>query len=469
MALVNPFSIQYGDRTVGGTTDTLLHGPYVIEKTFDSLRLVFDIIVKASSYDDLQAEAEAVEDDFRKRDQSLEINLSGSAWSYTFGDNLLKSQAQVTKSGNRETDRGFSRAYTITITAELPADDQNGLRELEVHVDYDSARKRTVSMRGVYTALDGVLASAQYLADFDSVATPILTGLDGSAAWELVDEQFTRDRVDHTANFQRQYTELLFDQSSGTRDDDTIKDHRVTFSEMANHPGDSFEDTYRLRRVVGNYECSVDVEQGADLRQVYREKIRQHVLDTFASEFSPQVFAVEDVRVTTDETNSRISVALQIIYQADGGSDILEVQQSVAYRESRQIDYTPIHTGREFEAELDPGWAMRERVWSRTVYAIGEETPKLRIGVKAQKGPADLMTETYAGQPGIDNRTSVVVKDGWNVVGNTSQVTRHYIGDPSDSGDQISLSILTETVTERYSERPQGGTSSFPTFEIPNN
>ena len=93
MALDNPFSITYGSRTIGGTSDTyLLHGPYILDKSFSTLRVVFDCVVTASTHASLKSAADNVETDFSKRDQSLVITLgSGNTFTYTHGSTLLNS------------------------------------------------------------------------------------------------------------------------------------------------------------------------------------------------------------------------------------------------------------------------------------------------------------------------------------------------------------------------------------------
>lgn len=456
MALTNPIAITYGDFTAGGSSQSRqLDGPYVIEKSHGSLRIVFDVILVASSTTSLQGLADDLEAHMRKRDQDLTVSMGGASWTYTHGETILNTTASCTKSGNSDTDRGVSRAYTCVVQGDLPADDTQGLRDIEVHVGYAASRQRTVTMRGVYTAIDGSTASEQYLAEFDAEAASILAGIGGgSVTWELVDEQWGRDRNDHTASFSRQYVQLLANQST-TLDDPEIKDHRIVFTDLSQHPGDSKEGVHRLRRVVGSYDCALDIEETQDLDAVFRSKVRPHIIELFETNFGPQVFAVEDSRVSFDETSKRMSVAIQIIYQKQEGDAVVEVSQSVAIREVRTIDYTPVHGQDEFAAYADVGWATRERVWSRTVIVLGDETPKRRLGERAAGGDAGLF-ESIAGEEGVDGRSPGVNQDGWNIVSNTSQVTPQWIGDP-ETGAQIRMSVLTETVVERWNKAPTGG------------
>jgi hypothetical protein len=434
MAITNPFSIQYGTRAIGGGShEYLLHGPYVLDKSFSNIRVVFDVIVVASSFATLQQLSDTLEADFRKRDQSLVIRLDATTWTYTFGSTILNTVSSIVKSGNPDTDRGYGRAYTVTIEGELPADDAaTGLRDIEFHVDYEPSRRRIATMRGVYTSNAAAAATANYqdAAGADAEAATFLTALDNAATFELVQESYTEDRTGHVCNFTRQYAELLANQSQGALDDPAIRDHRVVFTDLSQHPGDGAENIYRLRRVAGSYECSVDIDVTTDLQGTFANIVRPHVIELFRSNFTPKVMAVEDHRISYDETSKRMSVSIQLLYQKAEGDDIVEVSQSVAYREAANIDYTPIHRANAFAAEADVGWAIRERLASRTVMVIGGAPPSRRIG-------------------------GSVNKSGWNIVQNTSQSTPMWVGDP-DAGEQIQYSILTETVVERFHSESGG-------------
>lgn len=441
MAVPNPWSITYGERQVGGATDYQLHGPYVLDKSFDRLRVGFDVVVVADDFEDLQQLCDVLETDFRKRDQDLVIDLDGNTWTYTRGEHVLNTSATITKSGIREVDQGFSRAYSCVIEGELPADDTNGLRDVEVLVDYEASRQKTVTMRGTYTALSGTEAVQMYRDNFDTESMTLLEFIDSEAAFELVDESYTIDRnrneaevFPHVCNFQRQYVELLADQSMSMRDDPQIRDHRIIFTDHSQHPGDSQENVRRLRRVSGSFDCAVNIEETTDLQTVFDQKVRRLIVERFLVHFVPRVYGIEEMRISTDETAKRISATFTFVYQTAGGGNVVEISQSVAYREARSIDYTPVHGKDELAAEVDIGWAIVERIWSSTAVFIGAASPVLRIA------------------------NGSVNSEGWNIVANQSQVTPQWIGDTIHGNQQIPVSVLSETVVERYNRRPARGT-----------
>lgn len=468
MAITNPFKITYGDETVGGSTDYALHGPYVIEKQFDSLRLVFDVVVTATSYSELQEKSDTIEIAFAKRSSegdTLEIDLDGNSWTYTHGSTMLNAQASITKSANSDTDKGFSRAYTVSVAAELPATDDAGLRDIEVLVEHTPSRQKIVTMRGTYTAVNETDAVEQYKDEFDDEADLYLTAADADATFELVDETYTMDRnrsgatpFTHVCNFTRQYVELLVNQTQADLDAAAVRDHRVAFTDLSQHPGDSQKDIRRLRRVVGNYDCAVDIDESTDAQKVYKDTIKPHVRQLFEQNFSPKVFAVEEERVSYDETAKRMSVSLQFIYQTEDSDSIIEVSQSVAFKESRTLDYTPTHAANELAAHVDVGFMTLERVWIRTVVALGTDQPRLRIAVESNPGDAGKWDDELGGNKGPDARSRKVSRGGWNIIDNTSQITPQWIGDP-ETGEQIAVVTLTETVIERYNVEPGANTA----------
>lgn len=458
MAVANPFSITYGAREIGGSSNSYqLHDPYVISKSFETLQLTCNVVVVGSSYSDLKTKSKDLEDDFRKRDQDLTINLSGSTWVYTFGTSIFNTKASISKSGDPETDQGFSRAYTIVVEGELPADDAGtGLQDIEWNVDHEAGRQRIVTCRGIYTATDLAMATDNYqdVAGADAEASTFLGALSGGKTYELVDESYQADRTDAKCTFHRQYVELLFNQTSGSLDSTNIKDHRVAFTDLSQHPGDSKENIYRMRRVKGSYDCAIDIEQTTNLQSVFESEVKDHLVDTFVASFSPTVYAIEDASISYDETTKRMSIAFQFLYQKNGGEDIVELSQEIAYREGRVVDYTPIHNGGELSAVADPGWMVLERIASRTVTVVGEEKPRRRLGTPDPVGLAGEIDGLEA--------PPTVQKEGWNLIQNTSQARKVYIGDP-DFGRQIAHTILTEMVVERFNEKaPIRGATSWP-------
>lgn len=476
MAITNPLSITWRGTVVGGSTSYAINGPYVMEKAYDRFLMVFDIVISEDSYANLKTKVDVIEDTFSKRlgaGETLVIDLDGNTWTYTTGQTIFNAEATVTKSGNPDIDRGYARQYTVKIEGELPEDSGGGLREFQVLTSFDISRRRTVTMGGQYFASTGQDATTRYLASFNSVATTYLNFVDSSASWEMVEEGFTIDRnpgddglpKPHTCNFSRQYSEIIANQTLGDKDDSQIVDHRITFTDMSVFPVDSREDSQRLRRVAATYECGVQVDQTTDLSTVYEDKIKPLLRQEFTSNYQPQQFVVEDRRVTLDSTNNRISVTVQFVYQGSEAGTLVEVAESVMVRENRTIDYTYLHGKDEFGAIADVGFGQLERVWSRTAIAIGNEAPAYRISPSSASGGGagtqeiGPWTHSTAGISGPDSGSQgAVQEEGWNIVSSTSQVTPQWMGHSDDQ--RIELSVLSETVVQRWTQKPAVGTSS---------
>ena len=443
------FSITWGSRTVGGASTSLrLHDSYIIEKSFDSLRLVFDVAVIASSYSSLKSLSESLETSFRKRDQSLTISINGQTFAFTSGSTLLNSGSSIVKTGDRDSDQGLSRIYSCTVFGDLPADDAStGLKDIEWNVNFEASRQQTVSMRGVYSATEAKTASANYLAYADTEQTTFLGALTGT--FELVDESYAPDRNNHFCEFSRQFLQTLYDQGSAGLEDTEIVDHHVVFTDFSQHPGDSEESIYRMRRVSASFDAGVDFEVSQDPKDVIENKIKPFLISEFESEFSPQVFAIEDSRGTYDPTSNRVSMTIQFLYQKTGGEDIVETATAVTLKEARTIDATYTHDGGELSAYVDAGWVVMERVVTRTTIVIGKEEPRRRLtGASNTSGPAGPLNDLEAPDGNVR-------PEGWIIVNSVSGVTPSFVGDPDE--EQIEMSTLNETVIEQFFEAPKGG------------
>lgn len=457
MELTNPLTIQYGDRSLGGASDVyLLHDPYVVEKSHESIRVSATVVVKGSSWSSLQSACDDLETDLSKRDQDFSIDFNGTEQSYEFGDTVLNTMATISKSGDPELDRGVSRAYIIEIVGTLPATDTDGLRSISVQVDYSPARQKTVTMSGVYTSFEGTAAMEQYDAEIDAKATEKLAEVDSNATFELVTEQTQGDRNDHELTFTRQYVQLLADQAQSALDDPAIRDHRVYFKLDKIYTAEGSDQLTRLQRATANYSCHVDVGETTDLQATFRDKVLPHIKALFEQGYAPSIFAVETVSEEYRETEKFISATVSFVFLPSGSERVVSIQQSVAIEETRTVAMTHVHSGGEFDAYVDPGWAVRDRVWTRTVRVQGDDLPRRRIGA-TDSGSGAGPFPSLGGASSVDSRNDgSVQQDGWTIIQNTSDVAEEYIGDPED-GDEMKFTILREVVRERYSTQPSGG------------
>jgi len=464
MPRTSALRISYGGFQIGGSTPYRIHGPHIVEYSFEQVRLTAEVVVTANDHAELGERSAALELAFSRRFQSLQIQLGSFGWTFAGGASLLNSTASVRKSGNPETDRGVSRAYTVTVEGERPATDRGGLRRLSTSIEYADTRQRTVSFAGEYTSL-GRGARAAYNSGFDREARTLLNLIDSSASWELVGERPSTDTADHVCTFVQDWREVIADTGNGRRLDDRIRNHRVRFSATSTFPGDAQEGIRRLQYVTGSYDCAVNLEETQDLADVFEETIKPHLVQLFRDEFNPTRFAVEEWTPSYDYTANRIAVSCRFIYQPrEGSGDVVSLSIRVSIDEEAGDKYSPVHDGGRFSAVVDPGFSTRIRVWRRDVIVLGAETPKERIGAAPKAGPAGLFDK---GLDGISDKVDTgserkLVKSGWNLWHNTSEAYHDWRGDPEGDEEAMQLSGLSETVVERYVEEPSSSSAGGP-------
>lgn len=462
MAVVaNPFEITYNGFSIGGASSAYqILGPYSIERNYERLRVSFDALVVSSSYAELASLSAALENAISARDASLSIRIDGTTWTYTPGQTVINTVGTASKTANPETDRGFSRAYTVSIEAGMTESGRNGLREIQSVVTTDPAGIKTITISGSYTAQDGTSASSNYLSKADAVCSSLLSTHGSGGTFELLEESYTPDSLNMYCTFQRQYKQVIYNQSGGQLDDPRIKDHRVTMTDMWTQPGDASDSTQRLRRIDAAFDCYV-VKSASNPYSIWESVVRGYMIDQFNNTFSPSEFAIEESRASYDQTSSRLMATMRFVFRSNSSSQVIESAQSVSYRESRNLDYTPVHSGRETDMYVDLGWASIERVWIRTVIVVGDEFPRRRIinESSSQTGAAGDFNSTIGGVTAPDTgQVAKVNREGWNIISSQSQVTEQYIGHP-DIGTQFKTSTLTETIVERYNTMPSAGST----------
>lgn len=463
MPVTNPFSITYNGLTVGGSSGSYqLLGAYVIERNYERIRLGFDVLVVAETQDSLRSLSETLEETLSARDKTFRVTINGTSFTFTPGTNVLNVVASIAKSGSPSTDKSHSRSYSVNIEAGVVETDNDGLRDISTVVALNASGIATVTFSGIYTAQESITASENYVQKADAECSGILATLRGEGAtFELVDETYTPDRNDHICQWQRQYRQIVYNQSSGLLDDDRIRDHRVTFQDLWQQPGDSAQGITRLRRVDAMFDASVVLGESTP-SDVWESVVRQFLIDEFIGTFGPGEWAIEESRSTYDQTGQRLSATMRFVFSSGGAANVIELSQSVTYRESRTIDYTPVHSGQETAAYVDPGWATIERIWIRAVEVIGDEMPRRRLHQEGGGGKQTSTAGDFVGPiggiagPDSGGTSREIQPSGWNIVGSSSQVAERWIGHP-EYGQQFKVTTLNETVTERYNTRPSAG------------
>ena len=318
-AATRQLTVSYGGYTVSPD------GHVRIEKAFDRASVEFDFMLTASTAVAFAAAVNAAEVAYRAVrvscavTQESQVLASFSHSGYTGFD----SYATVMK---REDvgDTGRSRRYTVRIDFGMPADTSStsGRRSSTVTVTYSPARRRTVTISGVYTGLSGAGSRAQYSASIVAYTTAVLSSLTGT--FELVEEPVAETNIgDSLCVFTRVFQELIYFQGS-TLDDAQIVRQVLTFTRNQPSPGDTMApgSVQRMIMITANYECWIDKTLTQALKSKYDSAIKPFILARAASTMGVSTVAVMDEAPTFDMTDNRISCRMDIA--AVGSSKVLE-------------------------------------------------------------------------------------------------------------------------------------------------
>lgn len=222
-------AITYGSVTVNPD------GQYRTVESFDAFTVEFDFIVTGTSASDLGANISTARTAFRKPFQDLAI-VHGSTTIHTLKPSQntgLETRSEILKE-EHVVNCGLARRFHVRVTGGLPADNvtTSGLREFSVTVSYTPARRRLISISGVWTAVSGTAARAGYAAGIDTLCASTLSGLSLTVGTncELVGEDPTASSYnDKTLTFTRVYQEINYAQA-GSSDDAAIVQQQLRIS-----------------------------------------------------------------------------------------------------------------------------------------------------------------------------------------------------------------------------------------------
>lgn len=340
MTVARQMTVHYGSTTIDGSGGVHLHGEPPIRwvEKWDSGQVDFTLLVQADTAGALITAVQGVIDAFRAPRQDLLIKRGGTnELDRSFSTNkAFNHDPSVTKVGSPE-DNGRMQLLAVSIKYGLPADKAslNGRRDSTISTAYDASGRRTVTIKGVYTAIgDDTQASAQYAAEIAAYATAVLTAIDDDAAFELVPHDNEHHETDQELQFTRVYRELLWPQLGDPDDDDVVFDdpdlaeQELGITVRRSAPGDS----------EGLFGLIDPVLRMADVTVTYRAAVPAGPTQLAAVRDRVLIYLAQRVAVAVPEGVGRALV------QSDVHLD---------YDDSR-IDIT-----QRWECALQGGWAQR--------------------------------------------------------------------------------------------------------------
>jgi hypothetical protein len=264
-AVDRELKITYGGFVVGGTSapgsERLIDTYIRLTKSFTNARVEFDFVISATTEALFQDAIEECEDAFRKPFQDLTVEQGAETLidlkpSTNTG---LNTMPDIKKIDNDPRNTGRSRAFTVVVEAQLPADNAPtvGIQESSTNVAYSPARKRQVTITGIATAIVADDARAKYESIIDSFCSAILSPF--GSVFELGEEPLTDSGYqDKLISFTRVYDEVIYPEAGATNDPAIVRQSfNITRTKV--FPGD-FPGAFakRLVNVSAVFDCWID-------------------------------------------------------------------------------------------------------------------------------------------------------------------------------------------------------------------
>lgn len=400
MPVTRELTITYGSLTFGGSGARQIEGWSLYENDYEKSAFEFSFVTTAATEAAFATEVAALEDGLRIPRQDLTVAQGSSTiLSLKQSDNTgLDAFPSIVKQGDIA-DTGRSRFYKIRIEFQRPADNvsSSGRRYHTLNVEYDSARRRTLTISGTWTAYTGNSSSfTNYRNNIDALATTLEQQIDSTATWERIGEpQVELNTTDKILSFQAQYREILQNQSSGNLDDANIVDPVLIITRRKESPGDSDSpklvitqgwigiergegtvDTVALvnfsfgvlsqgqvQRPVTldvTYTCSIDQTKTKALRSFWDSTIRPFIVTTVGTVSQAAVTLVEE-EPGFDHYGNRINAKMTFLAFP---SRLLRQKVTVEDKTSTGLVFVPIWTGNPFDYYEYPGPATRQRIYT---------------------------------------------------------------------------------------------------------
>lgn len=374
-AVDRELEITYGTFVVGGTSvagaERLIDGFMKIDKSFTDLTVSFDFVISQTTEALFQDEIELVEAAFRNPFQDLTI-VQGSETLLDCSPSTntgLNTQPTIVKAEDIA-DTGRSRRYTVSIAADMPADNAPtvGIRDNSVNVGFTPARRRQVTISGTGTAVTGAEARARYEAVITAFCASILTALGGT--YELAEEPTTEsDYENKLIAFSRIFDELIFDQAPGEPDNVEIVGQSIKVTRGLVGPGDTpGMGVSRLLDLTATYEAWIDKDETTDIRDVWHNTIKVWFYDQIRETNNLGAIAVLDSSPQFDYDDNRIIASVTAV--GVGTSSLLEHRETTLTADVFGKVLVPAWEG-PYSKYLYQGPATRRRTTTITKRTLG--------------------------------------------------------------------------------------------------
>lgn len=374
MAVVSrELQITYGGYTVGGDTDYLIDSYHYVEKGYRASRMEFSFVITADDEETFATECAVAETSFRKINQTLIVTLKEKTL-FLIGQKKGSAYDTVPRiyKPNDEAQTARSRLYHVEINCSMQANTgaerSSGLRDVDVALSYNEARRRSITVAGMYTSVGKSTAREQYDDVCDAFCQTVIDSFGGT--FEILHETSSEDTYENELTFTRVYQEIIFEQGPSGLDDPEIVDQQLVISPQWVAPGDSpLASVERVININLGYQAWVDAEKTTNLTGKYKS-LRSWLIAQAGrySQASGLALMAETVTYNPDENSFTVSMQLQ----ATGGSKYLQYRVTVSDTWQSGKVLVPIWDGEPLERYVYQGPAVALRTFMQDIIVKGK-------------------------------------------------------------------------------------------------
>tara|TARA_R110002072_G_scaffold35076_2_gene104154 strand:- start:10065 stop:11651 length:1587 start_codon:yes stop_codon:yes gene_type:complete len=328
--------VTYGSSVVSGTvsncTMTLVN-LHRIRKGYEDFEVRFDLLLTCPTEDpaDFAAAAAALENHYTRPGQELTVTwvdpdgvvpdaiLLRLRHSDATG---LEIRSEIDKSGDEQLDTALSRLYAVRIYGDLPPHAVlDGVRREEYDLAKGANERKTLTITGEYTAVNGSAASNQAGIKIAAKATSLLSILGGE--WKLVRSDLlgvsTNDQI---ATYVLEYREHLFGDVAATVNDARFGDVELRIRRGISESQGS-ADARSLATMTASYKAEIRHTQTTGLKALYETEIQPWIIANMKLSAPGNFFALIGDDPELDRTDNVITATLVAV--TDGGGTLLEL------------------------------------------------------------------------------------------------------------------------------------------------
>ena len=372
-----------------------IYGKFSLSQSSTNLSISCNFLITAASEAALISACDAAESALKEINKDTTIVFGGSTeYSFSHSGNTGFLARPNLRKLNNKLSTATSRPYSFSLQVTLPFAQYGGRRSANFVMNYTTSRRRRVSFRVEYTALDSPSVKTAQEAYEDGTtggkawASSILTGLGGT--YELVSENFSEDQENKIVTATIVYQELLTNDTQSSTDYAAIKDARSNYSvHVEQVQGVSRTTSFSavpILRITLSYSCAIDrdvIATDTSMEAVYRAQVKPwlvshafQLLGLSNYNQASQNYIIETERFSIDPNSYRVNGTL--VLSAPKSLDIImSLREQLTFSEHTGVTTQKIWDGVDdtFNAYIIGRSKTLQRLITVTKYGSPPDTP----------------------------------------------------------------------------------------------